>query len=134
MKRRILYLVAAFIWGVPGLMITTKGIRSYTAIQRNDLWWLLLITACITASFYVMFKAIVKRYSNRIASLPNERVMIWQTFSLRGWSVLCFMMMLGFILRSLPYIPEEFIASFYSGLGPMLLLSSIRFAGGYCKE
>ncbi len=33
----------------------------------------------------------------------------------------------GFLLKIIPYVPLEFTASFYSGLGPMLLLSSFRF-------
>ena len=37
------------------------------------------------------------------------------------------MMGLGIILKHIPEIPSAFTASFYSGLGPMLLLSSLRF-------
>lgn len=134
MKRQVLYIVAALIWGVPGIIITIKGAVNYAETMPNDLWWLLLITACVATAFYFMFNRIVDRYSNRIASLPESNLMIWQTFSLRGWSVLLFMMMLGLTIRVLPSVPEGFTASFYTGLGPMLLFSSMRFATRYCKE
>lgn len=126
MNRKHLYVVAAVIWGIPGIMITLKGIKAYAIQPSENLWWLLLITAFVLASFFLMFRRIVDRYSERIASLP-ERVKIWQTFPLRGWILLIFMMSLGIALKHIPGIPSAFTASFYTGLGPMLLLSAGRF-------
>ena len=126
MNRKHLYVVAAVIWGIPGIMITLKGIKAYAIQPSENLWWLLLITAFVLASFFLMFRRIVDRYSERIASLP-ERVKIWQTFPLRGWILLIFMMSLGIVLKHIPGIPSAFTASFYTGLGPMLLLSAGRF-------
>lgn len=126
MNRKHLYVVAAVIWGIPGIMITLKGIKAYAIQPSDNLWWLLLITAFVLASFFLMFRRIVDRYSERIASLP-ERVKIWQTFPLRGWILLIFMMSLGIALKHIPGIPSAFTASFYTGLGPMLLLSAGRF-------
>lgn len=126
MNRKHLYVVAAVIWGIPGIMITLKGIKAYTIQPSENLWWLLLITAFVLVSFFLMFRRIVDRYSDRIASLP-ERVKIWQTFPLRGWILLIFMMSLGIALKHIPGIPSAFTASFYTGLGPMLLFSAGRF-------
>lgn len=126
MNRKHLYVVAAVIWGIPGIMITLKGIKAYAIQPSENLWWLLLITAFVLASFFLMFRRIVDRYSERIASLP-ERVKIWQTFPLRGWILLVFMMSLGIALKHIPGIPSAFTASFYTGLGPMLLFSAGRF-------
>lgn len=126
MKRKHLYAVAAVIWGIPGITITLKGISAYGKQQSENLWWLLLITASVLAAFFIMFRRIVNRYCGRIASLP-AKVKIWQTFPARGWILIVFMMGLGIALRHIPAIPSSFIASFYTGLGPMLLLSSFRF-------
>ena len=126
MKRKHLYAVAAVIWGIPGITITLKGISAYGKQSSENLWWLLLITASVLAAFFMMFRRIVNRYCGRIASLP-AKVKIWQTFPARGWILLVFLMGLGIALRHIPAIPSAFIASFYSGLGPMLLLSSFRF-------
>lgn len=73
-----------------------------------------------------MFGLIVKRYSSRIAALP-ERTTLWQTFPLRGWILIFFMSCLGIALKFIPGIPAEFTASFYSGLGPMLIYAACRF-------
>ena len=48
MKKSNLYLIAALKWGIPGIIISVKGIRAYMSMDPDNLWWLLLITA----SFY----------------------------------------------------------------------------------
>lgn len=126
MNRKQLYLVAAAIWGIPGMIITFKGVSAYGLQPLENLWWLLLVTAGVLATFFLMFRRIVERYCGRIALLP-DKVKIWQTFPPRGWILLVFMMSLGFALKSIPEVPSSFTASFYSGLGPMLLVSSVRF-------
>lgn len=126
MKKIHLFITAAIIWGIPGFTLTTKGILAYLAQPKSDLWWLLLITAIVLDSFFFMFRKIVNRYSTRITSLP-EHTSILQTFPPRGWILLLFMMSLGILLRFIPNIPTSFTACFYTGLGPMLILSAIKF-------
>lgn len=126
MNRRFLYVTAAVIWGIPGAIVTLKGVTAYLRQSPSDLWWLLLITAAVLASFFFMFRRIVDRYSSRIASQP-EKTTIWQAFPLRGWILVVCMSSLGIVLKFIPGIPSEFTASFYCGLGPMLVFSAIRF-------
>ena len=126
MNRRILYFIAAALWGIPGVIISIKGIRAYLNMPSGSLWWLLLITLGVLAGFYFMFTGIVDRYSARISSLP-EKTSLWQTFPLRGWILIVCMSCLGIALKFIPGIPEEFTASFYSGLGPMLVMAACRF-------
>lgn len=126
MDRKQLYIVAAVIWGIPGIIISVKGIKAYLMQSPDTLWWLLMITAAVMTGFFFMFRRIVDRYCDRIARLP-EKVKVWHTFPTRGWILLVFMMGLGIALKHIPGVPTAFTASFYSGLGPMLLLSSVRF-------
>ena len=126
MDKKYLHLIAGVIWGIPGVIISIKGMNAYLTQPSDDLWWLLLITAGVLYGFFMMFRRITGRYIGRIASLP-ERVRIWQTFPLKGWILLAFMMGLGIALKHIPGVPTAFTASFYSGLGPMLILSSLRF-------
>ncbi|MFR8804137.1 MAG: hypothetical protein ACLVGR_06610 [Anaerovoracaceae bacterium] len=44
-----------------------------------------------------------------------------------GWILIVGMACLGVSLKFIPGLPAEFIASFYSGLGPMLILAACRF-------
>ena len=126
MNRKILYYIAALIWGIPGVMITIKGITAYTTMPMNELWWLLLITAGVITGFMLLFPRIVKRYCSLIASEP-EKTTIWHTFPLRGWILVIGMSCLGMALKFMPFIPAEFTASFYSGLGPSLIIASLLF-------
>lgn len=126
MKKKHLYIVAAVIWGIPGILISVKGINAYMMQMPDDIWWLLLITVSFITGFFYMFRRIVDRYCDRIASLPDE-IYIWHTFPARGWALLIFMMGLGIALKHIPGVSSAFTASFYSGLGPMLLVSSTRF-------
>ena len=126
MNRKHLYVAAAVIWGIPGFIITFKGISAYKMQSSDNLWWLLLITAAVLTAFFLMFRRIVDRYCERIAALP-DKVKIWQTFPTRGWILLLFMMGLGIALKHIPGVPSSFTASFYTGLGPMLLLSAGRY-------
>ena len=126
MKRIYLYYIAAALWGIPGVIITLKGLRAYFTMPQDKLWWLILITAIVLAGFFFMFSRIVDRYSARIAALP-EKTTFWQTFPLRGWILIVFMSCLGVALKFIPGVPAEFTASFYSGLGPMLIFAACRF-------
>ena len=125
-KQAYLYVLAAVIWGIPGVNIAVKGIMTYMLIKPDDLWWLMLITLIVAAFFFIIFRRVTRKYSERIASLP-DKVMIWQIFPPKGWVLLIFMMVLGITLKYIPDVPISFTASFYSGLGPMLIVAAMRF-------
>ena len=126
MKKSLLFWIAAIIWGIPGAIITAKGISAYSMMPLNKLWWLLLITLFVLVGFKLMFSRIVDKYSALISAQP-EKTTIWHTFPLRGWILIVFMMCLGIALKFIPGIPLEFTASFYSGLGPSLLYAAVLF-------
>lgn len=126
MKKRFLYLIAAIIWGIPGFIIALKGIHAYTVMPADELWWLLLITAAVLAGFIFMFRRIVERYCALIDAEPDKTTIL-HTFPLRGWILIVFMMCLGMALKFMPFIPAEFTASFYSGLGPALIIAACWF-------
>lgn len=124
--KRYLYLLAALIWGAPGVSIIIKGVGAYLNVPHNKLWWLLLITVGVTIFFFSIFSIVSTRYINRISSLP-DKCPLYQTFPLKGWLLILFMMGLGVALKFAPFIPIELTASFYSGLGPMLVVAALRF-------
>ena len=126
MKRKYLYIIAALLWGVPGIIISVKGVSAYLAMPSSSLWWLFLITAAVLAGFFFIFSRIVDRYSARMAEQPSKTT-VFQTFPLRGWILIVCMSCLGIALKYISGVPAEFTASFYSGLGPMLVYSACRF-------
>jgi len=126
MNKKYLYLIAAAIWGIPGIVITIKGLGAYLSMPLGGRWWLFLVTLAVLTGFFLMFRRIVDKYSARIAALP-EYNSFFQTFPLRGWILIVCMMCLGIVLKFVPGIPAAFTASFYSGLGPMLVVAAVRF-------
>ena len=95
-------------------------------MPKDELWWLLLITVAVLISFNWMFYRIVRRYCCLIAAQP-ERTHWWHAFPFRGWILLVCMSCLGVALKFMPFIPLEFTASFYCGLGPSLVVACILF-------
>jgi len=132
-NKRTLYLIAAAIWGIPGFIIAAKGITAYTTMPADELWWLCLITLGVLISFIWMFRRIVNRYCNLIAALPDQTT-IGHTFPLRGWVLIVCMSGLGIALKFISCIPAEFTASFYSGLGPALVVAGCLFVKKYMKR
>ena len=129
-NKRILYLIASAIWGIPGFIITAKGITAYTTLPMDELWWLCLITLGVLISFIWMFQRIVDKYCNLIVALPDKTA-VWHTFPLRGWVLIVCMSSLGIALKFIPCIPAEFTASFYSGLGSALIFAGFLFIKRY---
>jgi len=125
-KRQYSYFIAGAIWGIPGINIAVKGFRAYLLMESSDIWWLVGITIAVALFFFIIFRKVSRRYTERISTLP-ERVMIWQIFPPKGWILLLFMMGLGIAFKYIPGIPIAFTASFYSGLGPMLVVAAVRF-------
>lgn len=62
MRKKHLYLAAGLIWGIPGVIISIKGINAYRIQPSENIWWLLLITIGVLTGFFLMFRRIVNRY------------------------------------------------------------------------
>lgn len=133
MKRKNLFLVAALIWLIPGLIITIKGLKIFLRTFDAISWWMILVVLLTLAFFYVIFAKVVRKYGLRISSLP-EPSHIMKTFSPQAWCLLLLMMGLGFLMNRLTFLPEAFKASFYLGLGPMLLLSAGKFFSSFIDK
>lgn len=132
MNKNALYYVAAALWGIPGAIITIKGLKAYMSMPSHELWWLIAITGIVLICFFFMFRGAVDKYSGLIAAQPRK-TSIFHTFPLRGWILIIFMLCLGISLKFIPGLPPEFTASFYSGLGPMLLFAAGRFIYNHLK-
>ena len=124
-NRSSLYYIASVIWGIPGVIITVKGILAHFSADKGQLWWLLLITALVLTGFIFMFSRIVAKNRKLIREQP-ERTSPFKTFPVRGWVIVVFMMCLGMVLKIIG-VPVVFTASFYSGLGPSLITAAILF-------
>lgn len=134
MKKRHLLLANAIVWGAPGIKILVTGIQSCLAIwPSRSFGWLALGTILVLAGFLWMFGRIVKKYSDRILDFPEDRKSIFAFLPVRGWILVIFMMCLGISLKFMPFVPTEFFASFYPGLGIALVVAGATFLGEWIK-
>ena len=127
-KTRHLLAINGLLWTAIGTKITITGIRHYlSAHYGKSLLWMIPLSVLVFAGFYRMFTGVVRKYSERILSMTDEKTSVLKTFSLKGYLIIAFMISLGISLKHIPGIPEPFFAWFYCGLGPGLLSAGIRF-------
>ena len=116
-----LLVINSLVWTAIGTKISITGISHYLTTPVEKLWWMIPLSVLVFAGFYMMFTRIVRKYSERIHSLPGPKEPIYKTFSLKGYLIIAIMITLGISLKYIPGIPESFFAWFYMGLGPGLL-------------
>lgn len=125
-----LLLMQVLCWFAPGIVITKKGIQALievNAIHSDRVWWLILIAVGVLIAFLLMFHRFVNKYTERILNFPTRKKSLFAFFDLHGYILIIFMMCLGISLKYIPFIPTEFFAAFYPGLGVALAVSGVRF-------
>ena len=127
--------INGILWTTIGIKIAAIGIGSYCQTGCScALLWMIPLSVLVFAGFYIMFTGIVRKYSERIMSMPDEKTSIFRTFSVKGYLIIAFMISLGIGLKHIPGIPSSFFAWFYSSLGPGLLSAGIRFLLRWYRE
>jgi hypothetical protein len=120
--------VNGLLWTAIGTKIAVTGVSHYLHVEKlQALWWMIPLSLLVFAAFYMMFTGIVRKYSDRILSITEEKASVFRTFSLKGYLIIAFMISLGISLKHIPGIPFNFFAWFHTGLGCGLLSAGIRF-------
>ena len=65
-RRAHSYVIAAAIWGIPGINIAVKGFRTYMLMNPDDLWWLMLITIAVSIFFFIIFRPLLRPFEQII--------------------------------------------------------------------
>lgn len=137
-KKSTLLLAAGAVWLAAGVNILRIGITALVGCFKSTAGWLpyllLLIAAVVLTGFSFMFYHIVGKYQKRILGYPEEKKSIFYCFDLKGYLLMAFMMGLGIGLRVGNFLPDEFFAAFYSGLGTALSVAGIRFIVNWSKQ
>ena len=132
---RHLLAVNGLLWTAIGTKILVTGISHYVHTpSAGKLIWMVPLSLLVFAGFYRMFTGVVRKYSERILSLPDGRTSILRTFSPKGYALIAFMISLGISLKYIPGLPDSFFAWFHTGLGAGLLSAGIRFLIRWRKE
>lgn len=129
-RKHHLLLMQVLCWLAPGIVIFRKGILAMIAVAETNpqqVWWLLLIAVGVLVAFLLMFHKFVNRYTERILNFPTPNKSLFAFFDIKGYILIFFMMGLGISLKYMPFLPTQFFAAFYPGLGGALTVSGIRF-------
>jgi hypothetical protein len=82
-------------------------------------------TGMALAAYHFGFSKIARRNIKRLSQLTEKTcVFAFQTW--KGYLIICFMIMLGAILRSSP-IPKPYLAILYTTIGGAIFLSSLHY-------
>lgn len=130
-SKRGLLIMSGLLWSIAGFNVLRKGLLS---LAQDHRWWILLLAIAIGAAFLLMFRGVVRKYSQRIFSLPGERHAAYLFMSRKGYLLIGVMMGLGIAMSHVPGMPLAFFASFYTGLGTGLTYGAIRFFTSICKS
>ena len=69
-----------------------------------------------------------------LAFRGEEKKSLLAFLPVKGWIMVTFFMCLGIALKHVPGVPTAFLASFYCGLGPALIVAGATFLARWVKE
>lgn len=128
-KRNTLLLLACLVWSTAGFNILRIGLMAYPA-------YLTVLNYLLSALVFVVFQRfifgkLVKKHTARISAYLGERHFFLKFFDGKAFAVMAVMMTGGIGLRASGFVPERFIAVFYTGLGASLLVAGVLFGRNY---
>ena len=129
-KNKTLLMIASIVWMFAGFNVLRIGLLAYSDNVTILNLCLSLIVFCLFQFF--VFNKLVKKHTKRILSYKEKQLFI-HFFDLKSFLIMGFLMSGGIYLRTLTFIPSQFIAFFYTGLGSSLFLAGVLFGVEYLK-
>lgn len=118
--------IAGFMWTGVGVMLCGLAYHWFIAINTGAAAILGSLGAVMAlAAYHFGFSKIVQRNIKRLCLL-TERTCVFAFQTWKGYLIICFMIMLGAILRSSP-IPKPYLAILYTTIGGAIFLSSFHY-------
>lgn len=128
-KKKTLLLIACIVWFMAGFNILRIGILSYPPYL--SIINILLSIVVFSVFQHFIFGRLVKKHTVRIQNYEEEQHFFMKFFDVKSFIIMAVMMSGGIYLRASSFVPERFIAVFYTGLGSSLLLAGILFGKNY---
>ena len=130
-NKKTLLLIACIVWFIAGFNILRIGILSYPPYLSIINILLSIVVFSIFQHF--IFGRLVKKHTVRIQNYEEEQHFFMKLFDVKSFIIMAVMMSEGIYLRASSFVPERFIAVFYTGLGSSLLLAGILFGKNYIQ-
>lgn len=130
-NKKTLLLIACIVWFMAGFNILRIGILSYPPYL--SIINILLSIVVFSVFQHFIFGRLVKKHTVRIQNYEEEQHFFMKFFDVKSFIIMAVMMSAGIYLRASSFVPERFIAVFYTGLGSSLLLAGILFGKNYIQ-
>lgn len=130
-NKKTLLLIACIVWFIAGFNILRIGILSYPPYL--SIINILLSIVVFSVFQHFIFGRLVKKHTVRIQNYEEEQHFFMKFFDVKSFIIMAVMMSGGIYLRASSFVPERFIAVFYTGLGSSLLLAGILFGKNYIQ-
>lgn len=130
-NKKTLLLIACIVWFIAGFNILRIGILSYPPYL--SIINILLSIVVFSVFQHFIFGRLVKKHTVRIQNYEEEQHFFMKLFDVKSFIIMAVMMSGGIYLRASSFVPERFIAVFYTGLGSSLLLAGILFGKNYIQ-
>ena len=121
---KFLLLLAAAVWIAAGASVTYVGVNAYEAGWTIPMLIGFLI---VFALFLMMFIRITLRHKKRILGYTEELKNLFLFFDAQSYILIFVMIVLGVGVRISNFVPNEVIASMYSGIGLALLVCAVYY-------
>ncbi|MGN0302549.1 MAG: hypothetical protein ACI4BI_06745 [Anaerotardibacter sp.] len=125
-KKRTLLAVAGCVWFLAGCNIVNLGLIAWSSLESISMI-IIMLAIVVFFAFGTMFFKITIKHTNRILGYKEATRPVWDFFDARGYVLMAIMMGGGILLRNSGFVPEVFIAFFYTGLGSALALAGVLF-------
>lgn len=126
LQKRLIYLLFALKWFLPGCFVFYLGIKNWATWGFE--WWILVWLAVSLAMFSsFIFPRSAKKDIKLVESHGVSHVSIYKCIELKTLLIIACMVTLGIHLRKNGVVPHAFIAGFYTGLGFSLMTTALRY-------
>ena len=132
LKKEYLLLLAGVVWTIAGINILRIGILSY--VHYISLWNLGISFIVFLVFQFGIFGKLVRKHTKRILAYAEEKKQWFYFFDRKSFLIMAVMISAGIYFRFCGYVPMEWIAVFYSGLGTALCMAGILFILQYQKQ
>lgn len=126
--RRLLYFLAALLWGAAGIVLDARGVSIIIDGDASGLWFGATLGVAGGWLFYkLLFIRISGKHIKRIGSIPYAKPCAFSFLDWRGYFIMALMITLGVTLRTTGIIPPSVLGPLYIIMGTALLLAAVRF-------
>lgn len=126
-----LLLIAGIVWLIAGANIINIAFQAAHGVWHFAMFTVAAVVFCLF--FFLIFGRLVGKHTHRILGYGDEKVWVFKFFDVKSYIIMIVMITLGIAIRKFHWMPDPWIAMFYTGLGSALLAAGVAFIYQFLK-